>query len=447
MKPKILAIITTYNRPEICGRLLDSLDLVTSNEFDVFLIENKSEKDYSKIVSKEHRFKITHKKMEDNYGLPITYNIAIRHAIKNDYDYIWILDDDTVVDKDVLKYMVEELQTNTDVAVTGSAIYNIDKRTKLLHAGAFFNFNLFAPKNNKVTEKVSDVDYVADCSSLARVSMIKKNNIFYDESYFLHIEDIDFPLLFKEKGYRVTVNPRSKIYHLDWFVNYLDKSYLLYYDTRNMLYLLMKFRPSEFKKTGFVRMNTHKGTTSFLIASIFWYLSGNIPNAKAFYYAVDDFYNCSMGRSDFYNRSDIEMLKNKGKIRNKRILVPLKLFEQENDQLTRLLKEHTETCEIVYAPTLSDNRQVIRSLFSSKKFDYVFSSNRLMRILHPLLGKNIMKIENNNIFVYSLNYLDFIRFAVRAINLGIKITITRIFKFDKWKKRLMWEPSSGPSRS
>jgi hypothetical protein len=154
-----------------------------------------------------------------------------------------------------------------------------------------------------------------------------------------------------------------------------------------------------------------------------------------------------MGRSDFYNRSDIEMLKNKGKIRNKRILVPLKLFEQENDQLTRLLKEHTEACEIVYAPTLSDNRQVIRSLFSSKKFDYVFSSNRLMRILHPLLGKNIMKIENNNIFVYSLNYLDFIRFAVRAINLGIKITITRIFKFDKWKKRLMWEPSSGPSRS
>lgn len=432
MKPKILVIITTYNRPEICGRLLNSLNKITSHKFDIFLIENKSDKNYKKVFSKKYNFRLLYKKMDGNYGLPITYNQAIRYAIKNNCDYIWVLDDDTVVEENTLRYLVEELENNKYVAVTGSAIYNINKKDELMHAGAFIDFNKLTGIAIK-TDKASYVDYVADCSSLARVSLIKKHRVFYDENFFIHIEDMDFPLSFKKLGYKITVNPKSKIYHINWKDVYVDKSHIVYYDVRNLLYLYMKFKPIDFKKSRLIKLRATRNIYHFLYAAILSYADGNIPIANAFYYAVKDLYERKMGKSDLYKRINLNILKEQ--IENKKIVFPTEFPKAEYNKLDELLKQ-AKNCKITKINEKPLIKKITQSLKLFKKFDYVIIPNKT-NMLYPLLGKKIIKLENNQLWIYKLNCFALLRFSLKVINLWLKIIFKKNFAFNEWRNQLI----------
>jgi len=440
MKPRVLAIITTYNRPRICKRLLESMSRVGSPDFDVILLENRSDSDYREILKKDYGFRISHKALDDNYGLPITFNMGIRHAIREGYEFVWVLDDDTEVETDTLRYMVEQMDKNPDVAVTGSGIFDINSRERLLHAGAFFDFRMLTPVPNNGKDRTGDVDYVADCSSLARVSLIQEHNIFYDESYFFHVEDIDFPLMFKEKGYRVTVDPRSRIFHIDWAENYPARSSLIHYDVRNMLYMFMKFRPRDFRWSGLFMVMFRRNVYYFLFASIFTYLSGNIHLAHAFYLSVMDIYSCRMYRSDLYERIGFNKNSGPGMIENKEIVVPEEFTDPERRRFRELMEERTEGCRMVFDVRGSFFGKLWHALTSWKKYDLVFISNHRMHPLYPFLGKGLIKMEDNGLHVYDLSYAKGMKLILNAALLGIKITMRRLFGYKRWRQRLIWKP-------
>ena len=63
-------------------------------------------------------------KNEKNYGFAEGNNIGIRFALKNlNSDYILLLNNDTVVDKDFLNYMVETGEKDEKIGILGPKIY------------------------------------------------------------------------------------------------------------------------------------------------------------------------------------------------------------------------------------------------------------------------------------------------------------------------------------
>jgi GT2 family glycosyltransferase len=73
--------------------------------------------------------------------------------------------------------------------------------------------NKFLASRDKVGEKNAfEVDWVSGGAMLMRKSLFDEL-IGFDESYFMYFEDVDLCLRAKKRGYKIVVNPLSRIFH------------------------------------------------------------------------------------------------------------------------------------------------------------------------------------------------------------------------------------------
>jgi hypothetical protein len=235
----------------------------------------------------------------------------------------------------------------------------------------------------------------------------------------------------------VTVDPRSRIYHLDWLENYPTRSAPIYYDVRNMLYMLMKFKPKEFRRSGLLMVKFRRNAYYFLIASIFTYLAGNEELSSAFYLAVKDVYDCRMHKCDLYKRIGFRRDFDPEELKKKQILVPMEPTGPEQRRFMEFVDE-LEDCEIVMDAGRPRLGKLIRAFTSWRKYDYVFISNKKMNILYPMLGKRKIKMEDNGLHTYKFSYLKVIKLILACKMLGVKMMIRRLIGFRRWREKLMW---------
>jgi hypothetical protein len=76
------------------------------NNYKILLIDNGSTDDSIKKIEFEFS-NINIIKLSKNYGVPTGFNFGVYYAYKNGYDFIFILNNDTVVEPDSLKELME----------------------------------------------------------------------------------------------------------------------------------------------------------------------------------------------------------------------------------------------------------------------------------------------------------------------------------------------------
>ena len=104
--PKISIVILNWNGFADTIDCLISLSKCTYSNFDVILIDNNSNDESVSIIKKwltETRFQnLIFIENEENYGFAKGNNIGIDIALKNNSDFILLLNNDTVVESDFL---------------------------------------------------------------------------------------------------------------------------------------------------------------------------------------------------------------------------------------------------------------------------------------------------------------------------------------------------------
>lgn len=137
--------------------------------------------------------------------------------------------DTTIIDNSILKTI--DLITKNIGVIGGKIKYknkNIfsanNKPNFLIGLFEFTNLKkLFS--NNKYTldfwlEKTQKITKPIEISGVCGAYLIfrkydKKNNInYFNENYFMYMEDLDFCLKMKSKGFKIIFDPRSKILHV-----------------------------------------------------------------------------------------------------------------------------------------------------------------------------------------------------------------------------------------
>ena len=96
-KKKIVAIVVTYNRKELLLECLRALLTQSVNEFDIFVIDNASTDgtaDALKELIADER--VQYYNTGSNIGGAGGFNFGLRRAYELDYDYYWLMDDDTI---------------------------------------------------------------------------------------------------------------------------------------------------------------------------------------------------------------------------------------------------------------------------------------------------------------------------------------------------------------
>ncbi len=184
-----------------------------------------------------------------NLGFAGGNNVGIKFALRNGADYVWLLNNDAVVESSALKELVSSAEQNPAIAIVGSKIYYFDQPNVLWHAGALINNdvgdalhvgNLESDCGQYDTPR--ECDYVTGCSFLIKCNVIEKIGMI-DEAYFLLWEDVDWCERARKKGYAVVYVPSSRVWHKVSKSIGMYSRLALYYYSRNSLLFILKHKP------------------------------------------------------------------------------------------------------------------------------------------------------------------------------------------------------------
>lgn len=177
------------------------------------------------IQGKTIRYPIVFIQNGDNLGFAGGNNVGIRYALmKGDFRYIWILNNDTVIDRNALSEMVKTFETNSiKIGIVGSKLlryYNPIKLQALCGTKKITwrtgNYGEYICKDcddvDTIRESFEIKGYIIGASMLIKMELIKDIGIF-DEAYFMWAEEADFCLRALKNGWKLYCCPNSIVYH------------------------------------------------------------------------------------------------------------------------------------------------------------------------------------------------------------------------------------------
>lgn len=110
---KVASVIVTYNRKDLLIKCLTANVSQSYKVSEIIVINNASTDGTEVLLDKfktdNPNSNITIFNLESNLGGAGGFNEGIKRAIKKNYDYYWIMDDDTIPEEDCLEKMVEKL--------------------------------------------------------------------------------------------------------------------------------------------------------------------------------------------------------------------------------------------------------------------------------------------------------------------------------------------------
>jgi GT2 family glycosyltransferase len=170
-----------------------------------------------------------------NRGFAGGNNVGLRYAMKRrDMEFVWLLNNDTVVRKDALKSMVREMRRNPSAGICGSKIISYYEPDKVQSLGGC-RFNKWLGISGHIGAKTaasSAVDksdvlrhmaYVTGASMLVSQPFLNDVGLM-DEGYFLYYEEIDWVIRANNR-YSLEFTPDSVVYHKEGASTGTTRSY------------------------------------------------------------------------------------------------------------------------------------------------------------------------------------------------------------------------------
>lgn len=217
--PKILIILLNWNGKKDTLECLESLSKVTYSRFTTIVVDNGSTDD--SVLSIRTTFpQIPVFETHANLGFAGGNNVGIHWGIQKNYDWILLLNNDTVVDPHFLDAFLEASREKPEAKIFGAKIYRYSDPQKIDHLGGvwdpkiaeFISLHSGKVDDGMQFETMAPVDYV--CGAALFMHRIVPETIgTLEPRYFLFWEETDFCLSAKRAGFPVWTAPKAKIWH------------------------------------------------------------------------------------------------------------------------------------------------------------------------------------------------------------------------------------------
>lgn len=263
--PGVTVIVVNYNGSTETIECINSIlsGNMDSYELSILVIDNASDKNdlqkVSSFIASQKKCRLI--KSGTNLGFTGGNNLGIKEALESGADYIFILNNDTVLEKNTINNLLKFLLNKKETGIAGPKIYfskgyefHKDRYTAadlgkvFWSAGGVIDWMNVILSNRGVDEidsgqydEVIETDFVSGCAMLVPSAVFKKIGLF-DDKYFVYLEDVDFCLRAKRAGVKLFYNPDSVLWHKNASSSGKPGSSLhVYYQTRNRLYFGMKY--------------------------------------------------------------------------------------------------------------------------------------------------------------------------------------------------------------
>ena len=230
---------------------LDTIECVEScrklsyQNFRILIIDNGST-DNSETILRERFPDIKLIQTGANLGFAGGNNVGIRYAIEHGADYVWLLNNDTVVDTEALSALVQVAEGDKTVGMVGSKIVYYENLRLIWYAGAVLDLDRpyrlhhrgLNEEDRGQFDAACETGYITGCSLLARKEMMDIVGLL-DYGLFLYFEDADWSARAVAKGWKLLYCPASLVHHkVSLSVGGAASPTLLYYTARNRLYFI-----------------------------------------------------------------------------------------------------------------------------------------------------------------------------------------------------------------
>jgi GT2 family glycosyltransferase len=212
---KVTAIVLNWNGLQDTLQCLRSLKRSDYPNLEIVIVDNGSE-DQSCVEIKRQfpdAFLIENGR---NLGFARGNNIGFAAGLDHGAEFLFILNNDTIVAPDCIAELVEAIQSSESLGIVGPLMRR-SLRPELVDMGGDFDFwtgtvmlRRFAPGMEE--QRVQIMDYVWGCGLMVRADVLRAIG-FFDERYEAYYEDADFCVRARARGYQTAVATRAWMLH------------------------------------------------------------------------------------------------------------------------------------------------------------------------------------------------------------------------------------------
>jgi GT2 family glycosyltransferase len=248
MHPRVAFVILNWNSRQMTAECIRSVLAMDSRGFEIVVVDNGSQDGSLDYLRREFPGIVLFPQ-ERNLGFAAGCNVGMRYALAEGFEYVLIINNDTVVDAHFLSALLDEAQRVPDGAIISPKIYFYDLPDRFWWAGGAFSLSIGIAKH--IGRKQVDagqydspraIDWATGCAALIRCDALRQVGLF-DEILFGNGEDLDISLRLRRAGYKIWFAPNAKLWHkegVDYRKN-VGEYARKFTGTRNLLWIMHRY--------------------------------------------------------------------------------------------------------------------------------------------------------------------------------------------------------------
>lgn len=241
----VLIIIVNWNRRADILRCLASLEFAAQAVADILVVDNASTDD-SVAAIRTHFPDVQLIENACNAGFAEGNNIGLRWVLEHGYEYVLLLNNDTVAHPELMATLHAFMQAHPEAAAVGPAIYYLGQPGLLWSAGGRLDARGGRVSNDFADTPVARlpaqpyaVDHLSGCCMLVRSAAIRRAGLL-DPDFFMYFEETEWCVRLRRAGYSLWIEPRATVWHDVQPGRHLSSRAVAYYMTRNQLLFLRR---------------------------------------------------------------------------------------------------------------------------------------------------------------------------------------------------------------
>ena len=289
---RVAVVILNYNGEHHLAHYLPTV-VCNSGGADIIVADNGST-DNSVTLIKRDFSTVRLVELGSNYGFAEGYNRAL--AELDEYDCYVLLNSDVYTPEGWLEPLVSRLESDPNIGVVGPKILSDADHSSFEYAGAAGGFIDYLgypfcrgrilstlEKDEGQYNDAREVFWVGGAAFCVRKSVYRSLGGLCSD-FFAHMEEIDLCWRMQLDGWRVVVEPKSRVYHLGGGTLAANSPRKIFLNHRNNLAMLFRCAsPLQRAVVAVVRPFTD------LAAALSYLVGGNSAGAKAVFQAWREF--------------------------------------------------------------------------------------------------------------------------------------------------------------
>jgi len=252
--PEVAIIIINYNQIGHTLECIDSLVTAGGKISQIIVVDNASQDNSAAILRDNYGKALTILELKENKGYPHGLNRGIPIALEKGAEWLLLMNNDVIVDKDFLIELRLATIKYPDARLIGPAILYYDQPDLIWYVGyrlipgTLIGFRSFRGRHYsaKIPAYVS-IDVMHGCTMMVHKLVFKKIGLF-DDTNLIYGDDADFSLRAREAGFKMIATTGAKMWHKISLTMGQEKPRTRYIRTRNTIAFYKKY------SRGFSRM-------------------------------------------------------------------------------------------------------------------------------------------------------------------------------------------------